>query len=224
MHNPRLFNGPILRYQSCDAQACAITASRECYLRYAVQRVGSAQAHTHDLANPQSMLYQLAVTGLFVQTDAAGREHILLGKRAHETWVYPDCWELAPAGGLENADFLGQLEKEMHEELGKTCQGVTLCAATKPCAPAGSSAQAVCCVLGLTLDPNTPSADIIVRVDLAPAHESVSASLGTGSAWEYAQVRWVRIDELGGFVASHNDFIIPPTRAVFHALGWLDKR
>lgn len=195
--NPRLFNGPILRFMSFDAAAGVIRAKRDSYLRYAMQRFDPASA------SPERDVYHLAVTGVVLTPDARGRECVMLGRRGVSTFVYPGMWELAPGGGLESADIGDQLAREMEEELGLP--------------PGRALPPEPDAVLGLSIDPNTPSVDVVVRV-----------RLGAGAAgeathdWEYQTARAVPREDLPSFVAREGEAgIIPPTLAILRGLDWI---
>jgi len=217
--NPRLFNGPILRYMSHSGAGHSgpplaspslispqITARRDTYQRYAMQ------SHDPAAADPARDIYHLAVTGVVTAPDARGREAVLLGKRGPGTFVYPHLWEHAPGGGLESPDIYAQLLLEMEEELGLPglVDGSQLDKLLEPAA-AGD-------VLGLTIDPNTPSVDVIVRVRL---REGAERAMESGS-WEYGSTRLTPVAALPVFLDREGERnIIPPTLAIWRGLGWV---
>lgn len=219
--NPRLFNGPILRFQAFDPASRTIEASRDTYQRYAMQpaerRPGPPPAPPRRFAVASDLIYHLAVTGVITSEDARGREHVLLGRRGPATFVYPGLWELAPGGGLESADVWAQLLQEMEEELSlpglRSCEGEFL----RPVGPTD--------LLGLSIDPNTPSVDVVVRVRLTRGLGSIATEGGaSGSgehAWEYGSVRWVAIDALADLARGEAGGIIPPSLAIWRGLGWI---
>jgi len=52
-------------------------------------------------------------------------ENVVIGKRAHFVTQFPNCYELAPSGGIEKefvvdheVDLAGQIKKELFEEIG----------------------------------------------------------------------------------------------------------
>ncbi|HZW11021.1 MAG TPA: NUDIX domain-containing protein [Phycisphaerales bacterium] len=200
---PRLFNGPILRFRSFDPARGVVRASRETYLRYTMQRFDAAAS------TPESTIHHLAVTGVVTAPDGGGREHVLLGRRGEGTLLYPGRWELAPGGGLDSADIYGQLLQEMEEELGIAglVDGSRRNALLRPPGPTD--------VLGIAIDPNAPSADVVVRVRLgAGAGEDF-----TGQSWEYGATRWIPLDEVGSLTAAAAGELIPPTLAILRGLG-----
>jgi hypothetical protein len=206
--NPRLFNGPILRYAGFDRASMTVRAARDTYQRYAMQARPPAPVTLDD---PAGAVVHLAVTGVLVARDGAtGRESVVLGRRGGATFVYPGMWEHAPGGGLEHADVRGQLLAELSEELGDPTRPEP---AERLVFPSGAGD-----LLGLALDPNTPSVDIVVRLRLRPGAERRLA----GGSWEYDQTRLVPVGSLGAFVAEVGGArIIPPAAAMWRALGWL---
>ena len=225
--NPRLFNGPILRYisHSCPLSRapwervgeralpalpppCHITARHDTYQRYAMQADDAAKT------DPAKSVYHLAVTGIVTARDAHGNESVLLGKRGTSTFIYPDMWEHAPSGGLETADIYDQLLREMEEELGLQglVDGTSRDALLEP--------QGEHDVLGLTVDPNTPSVDVVLRLQL---RNDAKHALGAAS-WEYGSTRFVPVAELAAFTEQEGqDTIIPPALATWRGLGWVES-
>lgn len=223
--NPRLFNGPILRYLSharplprprreaageeapaSPPLSCFIRASRDTYQRYAMQH------HDAATADPARDIYHLAVTGVVTARDAGGNDAVVLGRRGASTFIYPRMWEHAPGGGLESPDIDGQLLLEMEEELGLPglADGSRRDELLEP--PGDDD------VLGLTTDPNTPSVDVIVRVRL---RDGAERAMNTDS-WEYGASRLVPVAALPEFVEREGEAnIIPPTLAIWRGMGWI---
>lgn len=205
--NPRLFNGSILRFRSFDPAACTIRASRDTYQRYSMQRF-DARTSTFERD-----VYHLAVTGVLLARDEAGREHVLLGRRGRETILYPDHWELAPGGGLDSTDIYAQVVAEMEEEL-----GLRASAEPRLFEPPGPGD-----VLGLAIDPNAPSTDIVLRLrasaDVRSLRSAIADAAGEHS-WEYGSTRWVALEEAPAFVAAESGRTIPPTLAILRGMGW----
>ncbi len=213
--NPRLFNGPILRYLSHTPGAghsgpppslpCLIAAAHDTYQRYAMQR------HDPAAAEPARDIYHLAVTGVVTVRGAEGKDAVALGRRGASTFIYPHMWEHAPGGGLESPDIYAQLLLEMEEELGLPGL-VDGSRREELLEPPGADD-----VLGLTIDPNTPSVDIIVRVRL---RENAERAMETGS-WEYGSTRLLPVAALPEFIAREGEAnIIPPTLAIWRGMGW----
>lgn len=203
--NERLHDGPILRAISIDAESGAVRCRRDTYRSLAVSaRLGLG-------------VRQLGVMGVITGRCGAGRGHVLLGRRAAQTRIYPGLWELAPSGGvtpppmnvpgLGLRDLAAALADEADEELGLDLSGQDIAA------------------IAVLRDAHACSDDIVLRVDLA---EPIDARRGVCPAsneamdrWEYLDVAWIAMDDLGGFVGEHRSAIAPPTRALLRWLGWV---
>lgn len=205
--NPRLYDGPLLAVVSIDAERNLIAARRDRFARLAVQpRV------------PTSVRI-LSVTGVLTARDGAGREHVLLGRRGTGTRVYDGMWELGPSGGLgvppagvtslDESAILSHLADELSEEIGLSLEdgpGTGM---------RGRRAQAV----GITRDFIASSDDIVFVLDVG-AMEEVSRRVGPAN-WEYSETQWLATDSVEAWDARFGAEIIPPTRALFRALGWI---
>ena len=159
----------------------------------------------------RSDIYHLAVTGVVTVRGAEGKDAVALGRRGASTFIYPHMWEHAPGGGLESPDINAQLLLEMEEELGLPglVDGSRRDELLEPPSPDD--------VLGLTIDPNTPSVDVIVRVRL---RENAERAMETGS-WEYGSTRLLPVAALPEFIAREGEAnIIPPTLAIWRGMGW----
>lgn len=188
---PRLFDGPILSFVGEDRGV--VLARRDSYKRLAVQ------GEAGHLVTPP--VVQLAVTGVLVARDNAGRPHVFLGKRSDDTRIYGSLWELGPSGGLDPPSapvhaldehaVIRQLQVECRDEVG--IAGVFTSHA----------------VLGLIDDPVAMSTDIVVRLDL---QRRLGELLVSASNWEYAEVRWLPAAELAAF--GEREPTIPPTAAL----------
>jgi hypothetical protein len=202
---PRLFNGSILRFRSFDANRRIIRASRDTYQRYTMQRFDAANA------TAENAIHHLAVTGVVTAVDDAGRERVLLGRRGEGTPLYPNRWELAPGGGLDSPDVYAQMLQEMEEELGVAglVDGSRRDAVLYP--PGETD------VLGLAIDPNAPSADVVVRLRLVAG----AGADFSGESWEYGSTYWAPLDEVGSFASAEAGSIIPPTLAIMRGMGWM---
>lgn len=194
--NPRLFNGPILAVISFDPAAGHVHARRESYQRLVVQpRVPTG-------------VRQLSVTGLLTAADAAGRAHVLLGRRAPGVRIYGGQWELGPSGGLSappmtvteiaGEGLRAQLADEIAEEIGLD---------TPTAAP-----------VAYARDLLAHSDDLCLRADLGPLEPVARVRPAN---WEYTEVAWVPLADLPSFDAAHAGEIIPPTRALWRVLGWV---
>lgn len=188
--NPALFDGPILSVVSIDHDAAEVLARRDTYRRLVVQpRVPTG-------------VRLLAVTGLFIAHDDDRHPHILFGKRAASTRVYPDMWEIGPSGGVgvppANIDLLlpehltAHLADEAAEEVGLDL------------------AHAV--PVAVLRDDLARSDDIVLRADLGRLADVAPRT--TCASWEYTSVRWIARRDIPAFLHSERDRVIPPTRAL----------
>jgi hypothetical protein len=208
--NPKYFDGAILGVTSLPAGDNTIRARVDRYARLAVQpevRTGTRL---------------LSVTGVLQASDASGREHVLLGKRAAGVSCYPNMWELGPSGGLEvpeglrqnapgeqmvvltEADVAKQLAREVQEEVGL------------------SLARARGASVAIVRDDEASSDDIVMVVDLGVDAHELMATLAPRS-WEYSEVRLVPVNTIAEFESVHGAETIPPTRALFRGLGWMER-
>ncbi len=199
--NPRLYNGPILAVVTVDPELAELTCRREGYARLVVQ----PQVKTN--------VRILAVTAVLLARDNTGRRHVLLGRRGTETSFYGGMWELGPSGGIApppaaihtitDADIRRQLAEELEEELDIVAD---LAAAR---------------IVALARDDLAMSLDVTVEVDLGPL-EGVLDGLAPAN-WEYSEVYWLPLDTARIFDDANASEIIPPTRALFRTLGWIDE-
>ncbi len=195
--NPRMFNGPLLAVAGADLPSGVIECRRDDFKHLAVQdRVKTG-------------VEILAVSGVVIARDCAGREHVLLGKRGRQTRVYGGMWELGPSGGMPLpregvseiglADFGAHLAEEMREEVGLELSG------------------AACACVGFCRDFVAHSLDVMLRVEVS---ERVEDLVTRERDWEYEDVRWLAIDEVAAFDRDHAAEIIGPTRAFWRMAGW----
>lgn len=202
--NPRLFDAPTLAFDSAEASRGRIGARRGTYKHLAVQpEVDCGFVH-------------VGCTAALLSRDAAGRAHTLLGRRAAGTRVHGGMWELGPSGGVDpppaSEDHLTDVElwrsalAEIREEVGLDVE------------PDPGRAVA------LVHDPFSSSVDLVYEVPLVRSVEELAVTAGDDagtSRWEYDEVRWIGLDEIAAFDAREAGRIIPPTRALFRALGWI---
>ena len=195
--NPRMFNGPLLAVAGADLPSGVIECRRDDFKHLAVQdRVKTG-------------VEILAVSGVVIASDRAGREHVLLGKRGRQTRVFGGMWELGPSGGMPLpregvseiglADFGAHLAEEMREEVGLDLGG------------------AACACVGFCRDFVAHSLDVMLRVEVS---ERVEDLVTRERDWEYEDVRWLAIDEIAVFDRDHESEIIGPTRAFWRMIGW----
>lgn len=203
--NDRLYDGPILRAVSVDVESGSLLCRRETY------RVLAASARLG------LGVRQLGVMGVITGRDSAGREHVLLARRAAQTRIYPGLWELAPSGGVTppplNVPRIGSRElsaalaDEAEEELALDLSGQDGAA------------------IAVLRDVHACSDDIVLRIELTgpidPRRGVCPASNDAADRWEYLDVAWVAMGDLRGFVDEHRSAIAPPTRALLRWLGWV---
>lgn len=198
--NPRLYNGPLLAVVAVDFEHAAFHCRRDEFKRLCAQPAVRTNVRL------------LSVTGVVLADDASGRPHVLLGRRGRDVRSYPGLWELGPAGGIPpphpSVDHLGEIDvraqllEEAAEELGL------------PITPGP--------IRLLARDAVAMSDDLVVECRASSVEDASDALAAGGShAWEYQETRWVPLDILPQFDASHADEIIGTTRAIFRGLGWI---
>ena len=185
--NPRYFDGPILAFDSFDADSGVIRAHIDAYKRHAVR------------ASVDLGVRILSVTGIFAAIRN-GEPVYLLGKRAESTHWYGGKWEFGPSGGIEvpnedpsdeqqTIDTVGvirELQREAIEEAGLDLRG---CRAS---------------VLGLAHDDSVGSVDVVIGVEVPSPYEH-------NANWEYTDTKWVTHDELLHWIRREPDAFIDPT-------------
>ena len=203
--NDRLHDGPILRAVSVDAESGSLLCRRDTYRSLAVSaRLGLG-------------VRQLGVMGVITGRDRAGREHVLLARRAAQTRIYPGLWELAPSGGVTppplnmprigSRELSAALADEAEEELALDLSGQDSAA------------------IAVLRDAHACSDDIVLRIELAepidPRRGTCPASNEAADRWEYVDVAWIALGEVHTFVDDHRHAVAPPTRAMLGWLGWV---
>lgn len=192
--NPHLYDAPILNIVWFDAEQASMLGRADTYQRLAVQpRVQTGVRHA-------------GVNALLSARDAAGREHILLGRRGPKTRMYRDLWEIGPAGGLDSwhpgqitvdpAAIIDQVADEVREEASLDVEGGA--------------------IIGIVRDDIACSYDIFVRFDLGDLSRIRAAADGS----EYTEIAWIPVDDMAAFDREHANEIITPARAVIRAMGW----
>lgn len=190
--NPRYFNGPILVFDRFDAQSGVIHAHIDQYKHHAVR-------DSVDLG-----LSLLAVTACIARSDETGTQQWLLGKRSTKSHAYPGLWELGPSGGVEPPRFrrtisikrlLSATNKETREEIGVAVK-------SQPAT-----------IRALVHDPIAGSTDVAIAIPFVTGTPSITTN------WEYAQTRWVTLDELLAWCDEHPDEMIPTSIALARFLA-----
>ncbi|MGD9690048.1 MAG: hypothetical protein AB7K52_10385 [Phycisphaerales bacterium] len=214
--NPRMFDGPILAFESFDGASGVIDARHDRFARVAVQD------ETLDLG-----VRLLGVKGLIVARDQRGATHVLIARRGRQTRIYADMWEIAPAGGIDppgaDADPGGMTElnierlvatlmEESEEELGIDLHA---CARGTP-EP-----------VALVHDELARSVEIIMRVDWREAIDPSrlpgtcpASGRGVGGGWEYSDAAWLAQADARVFDERSREAIVGPMRAVLRWMGW----
>ncbi len=202
--NDRLYDGPILRSVSLDAERAEVLCRRDTFRSLATSaRLGLG-------------VRQLGVSGVIIAKDTAGIEHLLLGRRAADTRIYPGLWEFAPSGGVKppppNVDSLSLLDlatalaEEADEELGMQLD------------PRDAR------LLAFLRDETACSDDAILRFDLStpvnPRAGVCPAASEAAGRWEYVDSAWVALSGLPNFSREHAHAIAPPTLALLRWLNW----
>jgi hypothetical protein len=195
--NPKLFNGPILAVTRLALDKGTIWCARDSYRRLALRSEWAID------------ITILSVTAVLEAPDKAGKPHLLLGQRGTLTRSYPGLWELGPAGGLDvpqagtrtqgHADVMAQVNAELREETG-----------IREHVQEGR-------VVAVVLDRLAGSCDIVLRSRFETSIEKLDRS-DADEPWEYAQTRWLALDEIGDFLRENHEQTIGPTRVL---LNWL---
>lgn len=207
--NPKYFDGPILSVLHLPHELDhAGTSKNEIQNEILVRRDRFSRLAVQPAVSTGVRI--LSVTGVLLSKDSTGREFVLLGKRGRSTRIYGGMWELGPSGGLQDPPpavtsldheaIFANLADEIEEEVGLELH----------------RGEAVC----LTRDHKAMSDDIVFICDAGPLE--VASSEAHAANWEYEEVRWLPTDSLAPFDADQESNIIPPTRALFRALGWID--
>lgn len=211
--NPKYFDGPILSVLHLPHELDNAGTSRneiqsEIQNEILVRRDRFSRLAVQPAVNTGVRI--LSVTGVLLSKDSTGREFVLLGKRGRSTRIYGGMWELGPSGGLQDPPqavtsldheaIFANLADEIAEEVGLEL----------------NRGEAVC----LTRDHKAMSDDIVFICDAGPLE--VAASEAHAVNWEYEEVRWLPTDSIEPFDAHEEANIIPPTRALFRALGWIE--
>ncbi|GEM_PF-412198 len=211
--NPRYFDGPILSvlqlpHEVAREAAIALSAKAE-PLFYEILARQDRFAMLAVQPQVQTGVRILSVTGVLVAKDAVGREWVLMGKRAGATRVYGGMWELGPSGGLavppasitsmDHDTILAHLADEVLEESALHVR----------------AGQAV----AIARDHKAMSDDVVFVCDVGTLEEA--SAQAHAANWEYEQVRWFATDSIEPFDTANEERIIPPTRALFRALGWI---
>lgn len=208
--NPRLFNGPVLNWIDADPERATVRTRRDEFKRLTVQpEIDCAVTH-------------LGVTCILIAPDHTGEPHVFLGKRGAQTRIFGGLWELGPSGGvdapprsqdhLDHIDLWKALRLEIAEELGLPIDPDRQSRSIDPVA--------------FFHDPIGMSFEVAYRVELTTRVEDLLAMAETDanqrtSSWEYEATRWLPIAHIPAFDDAENEAIIPPTRALFRALGWI---
>jgi hypothetical protein len=209
--NDSLYDGPILRVRSADAQTGSIVCERSTF-----RHLATAGRLGRDVR-------QLGVVGWLIGCDrTTGEEHVLLGRRGASTRVYPGLWENAPSGGvpgvplnlasLEAGALYAALSDEAEEEL-----GIAL--------PAFDSGPVA--FDSWIHDPVARSLDLVVCVDVGMIDAGRLPCLASGGEpddqREYIDSSWLSRGEAAAYFDRHANAISPPTLALARHMGWAGR-
>jgi len=194
--NPRMFDGPVLNVLTFDPERNEILARRDGFKRLSVQPQVATGVRI------------LAVSAIIAARDTAGREYVLLGRRAPQTRIYGGMWELGPSGGVSvpplNVDSLN-LQDLCHSIADEISEEV------------GLSVASLGTPVAYVRDLVAHSDDLTIRFSLGRLEEV--AHLARPANWEYTETVWMPVDSASQF---DTDETIAASRATFRVLGWLN--
>jgi hypothetical protein len=204
--NPRVHDGAILAVDSVDADSATIACRPDRYKRLALQAAP---------AIPPSGVWMLGVKGWVTARDAAGAEHLLIARRGAQTRIYSGLWESAPAGGVDPP-------REGVTEMGVAALAETLAVEAEEELGMELDVRAAR-VLGVCRDLVAGSDDVFVGVSLAaPIDPRRTPRCQHGRCgWEYSDAAWLSRADAPGFDGRPAPPLVPPTRAMLRALGWI---
>lgn len=190
--NPNYFNGRMVSFLGYEPETGIISARAEQYKHHAVRE-------SIDLG-----VRILSVTAILVAPDPESQSRYLLGKRSMTTHRYGHLWEFGPCGGIDvpqsecrvmDLDHIkSELCRESIEEIGIDLRDA-------PMTP-----------IALVHDDNVGSTDIafIVELDAIP---------DLSTEWEYADLRWVTLDQLNEWIRSNPEEFIPTAIEIARVLN-----
>lgn len=150
-----------------------------------------------------SDLLQIVGVGVRGITIAGGE--VLLGRRAPHMPLYPDCYEFAPGGSLDEStlegdklDYRAQLVREFVEETGWPSQ---LVQKTVP--------------FGLVWNGSIPVIDICLFMILSNTTSLPPLPPKKERGSEYSEIAWVPFSEMDQFIAENEDRMLPTTKTIF---------
>jgi 8-oxo-dGTP pyrophosphatase MutT (NUDIX family) len=190
--NPNYFNGRMISFLGYEPDTGIINARAEQYKHHAVR-------DSIDLG-----VRILSVTAILVAPDHDGQSNFLLGKRSMTTHRYGHLWEFGPCGGIDVPEsecgtldlqhIKSELRRESMEEIGIDLNDT-------PMTP-----------LLLVHDDDVGSTDIvfIVKLDSIP---------DLSTEWEYADLKWVTMDQLNQWIRSKPSEFIPTAIEIARVLN-----
>jgi hypothetical protein len=213
--NPRLFPGPILSVHSFNPATGHLTLARDTFDRLLIQ-----QHHPHTNLNIQL----LGVKALITALDHAQNQHILIQRRHHQTRIYPNQWEIGPAGSLEpptpspapitHLTLFQTLIDEITSELGLPSETLTALANSLPTRQPAF----------VLTDPIAHSLDFCYPLNLPnPIDPRRSPCSDCATDWEVTETVWLARTDAEAFLsrAEKHNHAAPTMRPMLHALGWL---
>jgi hypothetical protein len=201
--NPRLHDGPILLADTgAGMTAHGLVARRATYKTLATA------------ADVGMDVRALGVQGVVTARDAAGEEHLLLGRRGSEVRIYQGLWENAPSGTITPPpadesfiDWAHCTRTLLDEGIEET--GLNLSAANMSW-------------IALLDDPEARSLDVVLKLDM---HQPIDPRATPCPAddthrWEYAATAWTPLNQLATWATQNAHAVSPPTRAV---IRWISS-
>jgi hypothetical protein len=194
--NDAMYDGPIVRVLSADAETGALRCARSTF-----RHVATAAKLGRD------------VRQLGTERGGDAHEHVLLARRSGETRVYPGLWENAPSGGVSVGTDAQQLYRALADEADEEL-GLEL--------PEWASGRGT--FVGWLRDPIAMSLDLIVRVhvgEIDPHRSPCFGGADGGGRWEYTDAAWLARADALSYFKRHADAISPPTAALAKHMGWV---
>lgn len=219
--NPRLFAGPILSVRDFNPSLGHLTLTRDTFDRLVVQQ------HPQ---GPNLNIQLLGVKAIITALDHHNLEHVLIQRRHHHTRIYPNQWEVGPAGSLEpppppppasdspstitHLTLFQTLLDEIASELGFTDHTLAALANSLP------SRQPAF----VLTDPIAHSLDFCYPLRLPTPidpHKNPCADCATD--WEVTETAWLARADAESFLlrAEKHTHAAPTMRPMLRALGWL---
>lgn len=174
-----LFNGPV--YSVIEHNAARIQIAQTDY------RHLTAFRRAPEIFAGRGAVRPLGVTGFLFCPEG-----VVLGRRAPDVALYPECWEPAPSGHLAMPDAKRQLLDELTEELGLPAESVT-----------GAAPFA------LAFDEVARTFDILFRLETTTGPGDLRALHQAHATHEYTEIAVVAPADFKDFVARRGGGAVP---------------